>query len=111
MVGRAERKGARMERKRKLIPLDESQKGVSELLYAESLPVNPCYEMTLSQVGALGDFISTNSAAGIDPLFKAIRYAFKLGYMKGSRAAKMEARMQQQETAYDVEDEEESMEV
>lgn len=100
-----------MERKRKLIPLDESQKGVSELLYAESLPVNPCYEMTLSQVGALGDFISTNNEAGIDPLFKAIRYAFKLGYMKGSSAAKMEARMKQQEMAYNDDDEEESIEV
>ena len=45
MVDRVEREGGRMERKRKLIPLDESQKGVSEMLFAESLPVNPRYEM------------------------------------------------------------------
>lgn len=111
MVDRVERKGGRMERKRKLIPLDESQKGVSEMLFAESLPVNPRYEMTLSQVGALGDFISTNNEAGIDPLFKAIRYAFKLGYMKGHNAAKAEARMKQKEMVYGVDDEEESIEV
>ena len=72
-----------MERKRKLIPLDESQKGVSEMLFAESLPVNSRYDMKLSQIGALGDFIDTNIAAGNDPMFMVIRYAFKLGYMKG----------------------------
>ena len=61
MVARVEREGGRMERKRKLIPLDESQKGVSEMLFAESLPVNSRYDMKLSQIGALGDFIDTNT--------------------------------------------------
>lgn len=111
MVDRVEREGGRMERKRKLIPLDESQKGVSEMLFAESLPVNSRYDMKLSQIGALGDFFDTNIAAGNDPMFMVIRYAFKLGYMKGHNAAKEEARMKQKEMAYGVDDEEESMEV
>lgn len=54
-----------MERKRKLIPLDKSQKGVSEMLFAESLPVNSRYNMKLSQIGAMGDFIDTNIAAAM----------------------------------------------
>ena len=44
-------------------------------------------------------------------MFMVIRYAFKLGYMKGHNAAKAEARMKQKEMAYGVDDEEESMEV
>lgn len=64
MVDRVEREGGRMERKRKLIPLDESQKGVSEMLFAESLPVNSHYDMKLSQIGALGDFIDTKYSCG-----------------------------------------------
>ena len=79
MVDRVEREGRRMERKRKLIPLDESQKGVSEMLFAESLPVNHRYEMTLSQAGALGDFISTNNEAGIDPPIQGYSLCFQAG--------------------------------
>lgn len=81
-----------MEGSYKLIPLDDSQKGAIEILYAEQLPVNSRYDMKLSQIGALGDFIDTNIAAGNDPMFMVIRYAFKLGYMKGGRAARAETR-------------------